>query len=82
MQVFLIKKTTPILRTLFQTCVGDFLKDEIKMLKSFSSDLIKIKSFLILLNLHVCVTSRFYETEYMGSGWLSKNSNPEISELK
>ena len=33
-----------------------FLKDKIKMLKSFCSNLIKIRSFLLVLNMHVCVT--------------------------
>ena len=33
-----------------------FLKDKIKMLKSFCSNLKKIRAFLLVLNMHVCVT--------------------------
>ena len=46
-----------------------FLKDKIKILKSFCSNLIKIKAFLLVLNQHVCVTLLVYATEYMGSDW-------------
>ena len=33
-----------------------FLKDKIKILKSFCSNLIKIRAFLLVLNMDVCVT--------------------------
>ena len=33
-----------------------FLKDKMKMLKSFCSNLRKIRAFLLVLNLHVCIT--------------------------
>ena len=41
---------------LIKICVGDFLKIKLKFLKSFCSNLIKIRAFLLVLNMDVCVT--------------------------
>ena len=50
------KKKINDLREFYQNMCRWFLKDKIKILNSFCSNLIKIRAFLLNLNLNVCVT--------------------------
>ena len=43
-----------------------FLKELKNSLNSLYSNLIKIRAFLLVLNINVCVTFRFYATENVG----------------
>ena len=59
-----------------------FLKDKIKIWKSFCSNLKKIRAFVLVLNLHVCVTSPVLRNWERGLWYCSLKSLLRIRKVR